>query len=144
MKYWSSYWQFQLHCVLSWILRSGHSSTWPLHSHWGLTLRCSSRHQSLVQLSLSSLILNSIWPSSLLWKTSWLCGLWDLYIHLKETGSPFFFISFSWLNINERACPSATYSYQSWPKRSKKTEWEGSCEAWWKRSGKLHVWWMAI
>lgn len=40
-----------------------------------------------LQPSVIARALNSTWPSPLLWRTSWLCAVWHLHAHLKETES---------------------------------------------------------
>ncbi len=80
---------------------------------WGAT---ADTLESLSSTSVITLSLNSIWPSPLLWKTSWLCALWHLHIHLKETEPAFFF---SWMNLGGKVSLSAPIRYRSWPKRSK-------------------------
>lgn len=78
------------------------------------TSRCTSRHQS-PSTAISHRFhaeLYMTFPSA---KTSWLCALWHLHIHLKETEAAFFLTEPQW-----KFPLSAPIRYHSWPKRRKR------------------------
>lgn len=78
------------------------------------TSRCTSRHQS-PSTAISHRFhaeLYMTFPSA---KTSWLCALWHLHIHLKETEDAFFLTEPQW-----KFPLSAPIRYHSWPKRRKR------------------------